>query len=131
RKVQLTGTFTPVAALNKIFSEVPLVGDIVTGPKREGMFAWNFGVQGGLENPQIIVNPISGVAPGFTRELFPIIPEDPNPQPRKGGARSDWGARSSSSPVARPGAPDTGPPAAPDVSDGWISDPGKASPARR
>jgi hypothetical protein len=127
RKVQLTGTFTPLAPLNKMFSEVPIFGDLITGPKREGMFALNFGVQGGLENPQIVVNPLSGVAPGATRELFPILTEDPSPQPRRsGGKRPDAATRSSSSPVTRPGAPDSMFPTPPDVSDGWVSEPGKA-----
>jgi hypothetical protein len=123
RKVHVKGTFTPLAALNKIFSDVPLVGDLLAGPKREGVFVWNFGVQGGLENPQVIVNPLSGVAPGVTRELFPILPEEPAPQPpRKSGKRTDQGARASSSPVARPGAPDSLFPTPPDVGDGWVSE---------
>jgi hypothetical protein len=128
RKVHVVGTFTPLAALNKIFSDVPLVGDIMSGPKREGMFAWNYALQGGLENPQVVVNPMSGVAPGFTREFFPILPQEPAPPARKsGGAHPESGARASSSRVARPGAPDSIFPTAPDVSDGWISEPGKAS----
>jgi hypothetical protein len=132
RKVHVAGTFTPLSALNKILSDVPLVGDIVTGPKREGVFAWNYALQGGLENPQITVNPMSGVAPGFTREFFPtFVPEDSSPPARKSGARSDaGGARASSSPVARPGAPDSTFPTAPDVSDGWISEP-KAGAGRK
>ena len=33
RVLQVGGTFTPLSTLNKIFSEMPLVGDIVTGPQ--------------------------------------------------------------------------------------------------
>ncbi|MBO0765032.1 MAG: AsmA-like C-terminal domain-containing protein [Hyphomicrobiaceae bacterium] len=130
RKVHIAGAFTPLAALNKILSDVPLVGDIVTGPKREGMFAWNYLLQGGLENPQIQVNPGSGLAPGFMREFFPVIPEETTPPPRKGTTRPESGARSSSSVVARPGAPDSVFPTAPDVSDGWISQPAKSGAAK-
>jgi hypothetical protein len=119
RKVHLTGTFTPLAPVNKIFSDVPIFGDLITGPKREGVFAWNFGVQGGLENPQIVVNPLSGVAPGALREVFPILPDDPAP-PRKGG-RSQTGTRASSSPAVRPGT-DSDAPTSPDLSDGWTSE---------
>jgi hypothetical protein len=133
RKVQMTGTFTPLAPLNKMFSEVPIFGDLITGPKREGVFALNFGVHGGLENPQIVVNPLSGVAPGALREVFPIVPEEAGPQerPRRGSRRPDAAARSSSSPVARPGAPDSMFPTSPDVSDGWISEDGKTGGARK
>lgn len=130
RKVYLTGTFTPLAAVNKIFSDVPIFGDLITGPKREGVFAWNFGVHGGLENPQIIVNPLSGVAPGALREVFPIIPEEPSEAPRKGGGRSESGARASSSPAVRPSA-DSAFPTAPDLSDGWVSETPKAGSGKK
>jgi hypothetical protein len=134
RKVHVVGTFTPLAALNKIFSDVPLVGEIMSGPKREGVFAWNYALQGGLENPQIVVNPMSGVAPGFVREFFPILPDEPSAPPRKGttGApRAEPGARASSSPVARPLSPDGPPPAAPDVSEGWLSEAQKAGSSKK
>jgi hypothetical protein len=121
RKVHVVGTFTPLAALNKIFSDVPLVGDIMTGPKREGVFAWNYALQGGLENPQIVVNPMSGVAPGFVREFFPIVPEEPSTtRPRKGSGKGDPGARASSSPVARSDAPGSMFPPSPDGA--WVSE---------
>lgn len=122
RKVHVVGTFTPLAALNKMLSPVPLLGDIVTGPNREGVFAWNYALQGGIENPQIVVNPMSGVAPGFTREFFPVLPEEPATLPRKGARGGDSGARASSSPVSRPGGSDTVTASPSDVGDGWISD---------
>jgi hypothetical protein len=122
KKVHLTGTFTPLAALNQMFSDVPLLGDLLTGPNREGVFAWNFGVQGGLESPEIIVNPFSGLAPSFTREMFPVLPDEPSPPPRKGSSkRSDSGAKASSSPVTRPGEPGSLFPSSPYVGDGWAS----------
>ena len=129
RKVYLTGTFTPLAPLNKIFSEVPIFGDLIAGPKREGVFAWNFGVQGALENPQIIVNPLSGVAPGATRELFPILTEEPSTPARKGSGREP-GTRASSSPAVRPGS-DSAFPTPPDLSDGWVSETPKAGSGKK
>jgi hypothetical protein len=123
RKVHLTGTFTPLAAVNQMFSDVPILGDLLTGPNREGVFAWNFGVQGGLENPEIIVNPFSGLAPSFTREMFPVLPSEEPPPARKSGKRSESGAKASSSPVTRPGEPGSLFPSAPDVGDGWVSEP--------
>ena len=105
RVLQVGGTFTPLSTLNKIFSEMPLVGDILTGPKREGVFAMTYALQGGLENPQLIVNPFSAITPGITRELMQITPSDPRIVPGKQpGGRNDKGARSSNSPAvgARP-----------------------------
>ena len=89
RVLQVGGTFTPLSTLNKIFSEMPLVGDILTGPKREGVFAMTYALQGGLENPQLIVNPFSAITPGITRELMQITPSDPRIVPRQAAGRQE------------------------------------------
>jgi hypothetical protein len=109
RRLQVGGTFTPLSTLNKlpIFTDVPVVGDLVTGPRRDGVFAVTYALQGGLENPQLVFNPFSGIMPGITREFMQITPEDPQVVPRgKQGGRSEGGARSSSSPPSGPRADD-------------------------
>jgi hypothetical protein len=121
KRVHVSGTFTPVAGVNQMFRDIPLLGELMTGPKGEGMFAWNFALQGGLENPQITFNPLSGVAPGFTREFFPIMPEEPRIAPRRGtGGQTEPGARASSSLARGPHAEEEPTPA--DVSESWLSD---------
>jgi hypothetical protein len=96
------GTFTPLSTLNKLFSEVPLFGDIVTGPRREGVFAMTYALQGGLENPELVVNPFSAITPGITRELMQITPDDPRVVPPK--ERGSKGGRPpSGSPAIGPG----------------------------
>jgi hypothetical protein len=120
KRVHVHGAFTPFAGINQMFRDIPLFGDIMTGPKGEGMFALNFALQGALDSPQVTVNPLSGVAPGFTRDLFPIMPEEPRAVPRRGsGSKTDDAARASSS-LAKGPRPD-GPTAA-DVGDGWLSE---------
>jgi hypothetical protein len=128
RRLHVGGTFTPLSTLNKLplFSEVPVVGDIMTGPRRDGVFAWTYALQGGLENPQLVVNPLSGIMPGITREFMQITPDDPHVVPRKQpSGRNDGGARSSSSPASGPGADD----AETDAAQGWSSETTK--PARK
>jgi hypothetical protein len=120
KRLYVHGTFTPFAGINQLFRDIPLFGDIMTGPKGEGMFALNFALQGGLDSPQVTVNPLSGVAPGFTRDLFPIMPEEPRSVSRRGASRRpDDGARASSS-LAR--GPRAEAPASADVGDGWLSE---------
>ena len=115
RVLQVGGTFTPLSTLNKIFSEIPLVGDIVTGPKREGVFAMTYALQGSLENPELIVNPFSAITPGITRELMQITPSDPRIVPRTPPTgKNEKGLRSSNSPAIGPRSKDGG---------GWSSDP--------
>jgi hypothetical protein len=120
KRVHVSGTFTPVAGMNQMFRDIPLLGDLLTGPKGEGMFAWNYALQGGLESPQITFNPLSGVAPGFTRDFFPIMPEEPRTVPRRGaGSKTEPGARASSSLARGPAGEEPG---STDVSEGWLSD---------
>jgi AsmA-like C-terminal region/Protein of unknown function len=103
RTLQVGGTFTPLSTLNKLFSEVPLFGDIVTGPRREGVFAMTYALQGGLENPELVVNPFSAITPGITRELMQITPDDPRVVPRKQPAgKNEKGTRASGSPALGP-----------------------------
>jgi hypothetical protein len=121
RNLLVGGTFTPLSVLNKMFSEIPLFGDLLTGPKREGVFAINYALQGNLENPQLVVNPLSAVTPGFTRELMPMGPQDPRIVPRKQpqpNNKNDSGTRSSSAPVSGPGMTSD----VKDAGTGWSSD---------
>jgi AsmA-like C-terminal region len=122
KRVQVSGTFTPAAGVNQMFRDIPLLGELLSGPKGEGMFAWNFALQGGLQNPQITFNPLSGIAPGFTRDFFPILPEEPRTPPRKGSSRdrAEPGARASSSLAKGPSEADEA--ASGDISEGWLSE---------
>jgi AsmA-like C-terminal region len=127
RKLHIGGTFTPLSTLNKlpVLTELPIVGDIVTGPRRDGVFAFTYALQGGLENPQLMVNPFSGIMPGISRELMQITPDDPRVIPRntKQGPRGDTdGARSSASPAIGPGSDEAG-------GEAWVSE--TAKPARK
>jgi hypothetical protein len=117
RNMQIGGAFTPLSTLNRMFSEIPLFGDLLTGPKREGVFAINYAMLGSLENPQLVVNPLSFVTPGITRELMQIVPQDPRIVPRKPApaAKVEGGARASSSPTLGPRKKD-------DAGGGWSSE---------
>jgi hypothetical protein len=68
-ELHLRGTFVPLYALNTAFSEIPLVGDLLGG--KGGMIgSMNYEVVGSPGTPVLRVNPISAVAPIFTRKLL-------------------------------------------------------------
>jgi hypothetical protein len=69
----LTGTIVPFVAVNSIFSQIPLIGELVTG-RGGGLFAFTYKVTGPLANPSVSVNPLSVLAPGFVRNLFHWLP---------------------------------------------------------
>jgi hypothetical protein len=83
----LTGTIVPVYSVNKLFGQIPVIGELVTGGGG-GLFAFTYAVTGPLDNPSISVNPLSVLAPGFLRNLFRglpnLVPEgDPPPMSNK------------------------------------------------
>jgi hypothetical protein len=68
--VKMNGTVIPAYTLNTVFGKVPLFGKILLGGKNEGVFAINYSATGSSDNPDIFVNPLSALTPGFLRQIF-------------------------------------------------------------
>ncbi len=69
-EVNLSGTIIPAYGLNGFFGKIPLIGPLLMGGKGQGLFAANFKAEGSTENPKLKVNVLSGLAPGFLRNIF-------------------------------------------------------------
>jgi len=72
--VDMSGTIVPAYMLNSLFSNIPVVGDLLFGGKGEGLFAAKFRVAGSSTHPGVSVNPLSALAPGVLRGLFLFNP---------------------------------------------------------
>ena len=68
--MNLTGTFMPAYGLNSMFAEVPVLGLFLGNGRDRGLIGITYRLQGPLKQPQIIVNPISVIAPGIFRSIF-------------------------------------------------------------
>jgi hypothetical protein len=82
-ELHLRGTFVPLYGLNTAFSDIPLVGPLL-GSKNGIIGSMNYEVVGSPGMPVLRVNPISALAPGFTKEFlkFPTsLPNDRFPAP--------------------------------------------------
>ncbi len=66
----LKGTVVPAYTINSVLGRIPLIGDILVGPKGGGVFAVTYSVKGPLDDPDIAVNPLAALAPGVLRGLF-------------------------------------------------------------
>jgi hypothetical protein len=77
--IDIGGTIIPAYSLNSALGEVPLLGDILTGGKGQGVFGLTFALRGTMQKPQFIVNPVSALAPGFLRRMFEIGGNYPEP----------------------------------------------------
>lgn len=135
RSLNLGGTYIPLQGINNAFGEVPILGALVSGPKGDGAFGITFAVQGSMSQPQVLVNPLSIVAPGIFREMFQMTNPNPKVIPRDEKAPSapvEKRVRASSSPGGAVQAPNTTPTPTDKAGnvgavDGWASE---ASPSK-
>ncbi len=79
--LNLSGTYVPLYGLNSVLGGVPLLGELLGG--REGVLGITFAVQGRMGNPDVRVNPLSMVAPGFLRQLFEFDNNQQEAAPRE------------------------------------------------
>ncbi|MFK7866995.1 MAG: AsmA-like C-terminal domain-containing protein [Alphaproteobacteria bacterium] len=86
----LEGVVIPANTLNKVIPRIPLLREILTGVKREGVFATRYKMMGALEDPVISSSAFSTLTPGFLRDIFGVfydavtlpqasVPTDANP----------------------------------------------------
>jgi Protein of unknown function/AsmA-like C-terminal region len=70
--VDMDATIVPAYALNTLPGKIPLLGHLFTAEHGGGLFAMRAKLTGKLANPDVRVNPLSALTPGFLRGLFGI-----------------------------------------------------------
>lgn len=78
---EIEGTIVPSYALNTMLGNLPLVGRLFSPEQGGGVFAATYRVVGPLADPQVTVNPLAALTPGFLRGIFGSLADD-----RPGGA---------------------------------------------
>lgn len=68
--VDLGGTYVPLYGLNSAFRNIPILGPVLTGRQGEGLVGITFAIRGNLEDPSVLVNPVSVMTPGIFRQIF-------------------------------------------------------------
>ena len=68
--VNLGGTYVPLYGLNSALGAIPVLGGLLVGRQGEGIVGITFAIQGPLQDPNVLVNPMSVVAPGIFRQIF-------------------------------------------------------------
>lgn len=97
--IDVGGTYVPLYGLNSALGSVPILGDLLVGRRGEGVLGITFAVQGPTAQPNVLVNPVSMVAPGIFRQMF----EFTGPYPAQGAPGSrQWPASPGGSAQVRP-----------------------------
>jgi hypothetical protein len=72
--VDIYGTIVPAYAINSVLGRIPVLGKLLTGgEKGGGVFAANYSMSGSIDEPKILVNPLSALTPGFLRKVFGVF----------------------------------------------------------
>jgi hypothetical protein len=66
----IKGHIVPVSMVNDILSNIPILGDILSGGSDGGVFAATYEIEGDVKNPETKVNPLSALAPGILRRIL-------------------------------------------------------------
>lgn len=110
KTTDVSGTIIPMTEVNSLLASIPLVGDILGGSG--GLIAATYTMKGPTSKPEVMVNPLSVLAPGFLRRILfeggyeSKIPEDTGPAPQDPMLPKEKAAPSSS---AAPNAPNANP----------------------
>ena len=100
KSLDLGGTYVLLQGLNNMFAPIPVFGELLSGPRKEGLFGTNYAIRGTMERPQVFVHPLSALAPGIFREIFQLAPEAQKVSPNSSLSYGEgMQVRSSSSPA--------------------------------
>lgn len=67
-EANLSGNIIPAYTANTLLGKIPLIGDVIIGS--DGVFALAYSLKGNMDNPELSVNPLSVLAPGFLKNIF-------------------------------------------------------------
>jgi hypothetical protein len=70
KRIDLSGTYVPLYGLNSALGAIPILGRVLVGRQGEGVVGITFAIKGKLDNPNVLVNPISVMTPGIFRQIF-------------------------------------------------------------
>ncbi len=70
QNMDVEGAVIPAYTVNRVLGQIPVLGTILTGGDGGGVLGVNYSIGGTFEEPDISVNPLSALAPGFLRRLF-------------------------------------------------------------
>lgn len=68
----LQGAVIPAYTINSLLGKIPVLGPALMGGEHEGLFGINYSVTGPVAEPEVFVNPLSALTPGFLRKIFQL-----------------------------------------------------------
>ncbi len=69
-RMDVDGTIVPSYGANTVLAQVPVLGELLTSRRGEGVFGVTFSVSGPFDATRVVANPLSALAPGIFRRIF-------------------------------------------------------------
>jgi hypothetical protein len=76
-QIALQGAVAPMYGINGLLGAIPIIGDVLTSKKGEGIVGITYSVHGNLDEPTLSTNPLSVLTPGILRRIFEGTPRPP------------------------------------------------------
>ncbi len=70
RTIDMQGTIVPAYVINSLLGNIPLLGRLFSPETGGGLFAATWRMTGPIADPQVAVNPLAALTPGFLRGIF-------------------------------------------------------------
>jgi len=84
--LDVDGVVVPSYGLNSVLGNVPILGNLLTSRRGEGIFGMTYAVNGPVAAPRVGVNPLSALTPGILRRIFEPIAPRRTPAPARAPA---------------------------------------------
>jgi hypothetical protein len=78
-QIALQGAVAPMYGINGLLNAIPIIGDVFTSKKGEGIVGITYSLRGNLDEPTLSTNPLSVLTPGILRRIFEGTPRPPPP----------------------------------------------------
>lgn len=70
QNIEIDGTILPSYGVNSVLGAIPVLGELLTSRRGEGIFGITYSAVGPFDETRITVNPLSAFAPGVFRRIF-------------------------------------------------------------
>ena len=70
KEVNVSGNLVPANLISKALGSLPLLGNLITGIDKSGVFVTQFKITGTSDDMKTSVNPVTSVAPGLIRDFL-------------------------------------------------------------
>ena len=70
KELDIEGVLVPANFINQILGNIPIIGQLLSGGKDQGLFSVSYSAKGPLKDPKISSNPLGVVAPNILKSLF-------------------------------------------------------------